>query len=34
MVEIAQWLRALADFIEDQGSFPSTHKVAHNHTEL
>lgn len=28
-LEIAQWLSALADLLEDQGSIPSTHVVAH-----
>jgi hypothetical protein len=30
---MAQLLRALAALAEDLGSFPCTHKVAHNHAE-
>jgi hypothetical protein len=29
--ETAQWLRALVAFLEDLGSVPNTHRVAHNH---
>lgn len=32
--EIAPWLRALASLLEDQGSIPRTHVVAHNHVQL
>jgi hypothetical protein len=28
---MAQWLRALAPLVEDQGSFPNTDMAAHNH---
>lgn len=32
--ETASWLRALASLLEDQGSIPRTHVVAHNHLQL
>lgn len=31
--EMAQWLRVLA-FVEDLGSIPSMHRVAHNHLQF
>jgi hypothetical protein len=32
--EMAQQLRALPDFPEDQASIPSAHMVAYNHLQL